>query len=122
MTNDRNDENEHVRELRAVNEPPALPAESLWRGIEQGADAALEHERVERANRRRVSLPLAGAVAASIALLATGAAVGYGLSGQPAAETARVGDVREATTGETIDETETPTQAIPGDTVQVAWF
>ena len=120
MTNERSDENEFARELRAVNEPPALPAESIWRDIEPRVDEARENERVERANRRRVSLPIAGAIAASLALLATGAAVGYGLSAQPT-DTAHTVDAGAATT-ETIDETETPTQAIPGDTVQVAWF
>ena len=115
MTDESKDyEDRIVPELRALDAPPPLPADSIWSGVEQGLAAARERERSGPAARRRVQLTVAGALAASLALLATGAAVGYGLSARPVEETARV--------SEEIDETETPTEAIQGDTVQVAWF
>lgn len=117
MTNQNDEYDDVAAELRALNPPPPMPAESIWAGVEQGLAAERVREREQRIGRRRVTLPLAGAIAASIALLATGALVGYGAAAQP--EDAAFEDARVV---ESIDETRTPTEAIAGDTVQVAWF
>jgi len=117
MTDERHEHDDDAlsAELRNMNPPPPTPVDSIWRGVEAGLAGALERERAERAARRRIRVPLVGAIAASLALFGSGAAIGYGLNARDDGAVVDV-DVDERTP------TDQSTYGVAGDTVRVAWF